>query len=125
MRLSQFSQLALLHGLDDWVSLRELGGFWTYDDIYDPVRQRDCALLLARELLTTRMADIGETGDAGYTAWTGDIDELIERAVANGPHHTSNQWGLDVWFRNTPAGDERGRQARNELDRRLWCWDES
>lgn len=124
MRLSQFSRLALLHGLEDWVSLRELGGYWSIDGLCDPARQCDCALVLARELLSTGMVNVGEIDESGFAEWGGEIDELIDRAALNGWSGSNNGWGIDVWFKNTPAGDEQGRRARSELDRRLWSWDE-
>lgn len=122
MFLSRYAKLALIHGSDDWVSLRELAGFTVPDGVRaEPVR-RDIAILVTRELLEEGLMVIGEVAEAGFTAWDLGNREALERVAATLMSDADSGWGLDTWLCNTAAGDSAAESARHEFDRSLWSW---
>lgn len=123
MIYSRFARLAALHGLEDWVSAREVGGFVASQGFSDQAVQRDLAVLVIRELLAEGLADVGEIGSEGFESWQATPEVILSRVESDVLEHPGSDWGMDIWIKNTPAGDEVGKAARKSLDPKLWSWD--
>lgn len=122
--LGKYSQLALLYGLEDWVSMREVAGFALNSGVSDLADQVDIALLVLRELLDESLVEVGEISEDGFAAWDLDAPYALARVREEISGEVTNGTGMDLWLRNTPQGDVLGQLARTTLDPTLWRWDQ-
>ncbi len=80
-------------------------------------------MLVIRELLAEGLADVGEIGSEGFEAWRDTHEAILSRVESNVLEHLGSDWGMDIWIKNTPAGDAVGKAAHESLDPKLWSWD--
>ncbi|WP_329210665.1 hypothetical protein OG257_24225 [Streptomyces sp. NBC_00683] len=99
----------LVEGLDDWVPIDQL--LWAAGE-YPAGRTRQERLVeLLRYALSSGLVEVGELMEAGFAAWTGDVDEQVRRVTAGLDRlDWAPQLGSSVWLSNTAKGDEVARR---------------
>jgi hypothetical protein len=123
MILSRYAQLMLIHGCDDWVSLRELAGLVPSDEVPDVEVRREVAALVVRELLDERLVTLGTATLTGFVEWDSDTVSALGEATEVLRYGEGSGWGFDLYLCNTTAGNTAAEEARRTLDPALWSWD--
>ena len=124
MNLTRYARLSALHGLDDWLSARELGRIACDEGVVADELQRDFALLLARELLGEGLFEVGDINENSFLPWSGSVGENMLRVARVILGDRTDGWGLGVYFRVTTTGAAVGADAKSSLSPRLWAWDD-
>lgn len=113
----------LLRGNADWVHLAEVK--WVVKSIGgERAKDRviESSLDVIRELLESRLADIGDVTDGGFFEWNLPIEDAIKRVRGDWVKLDQELRPGDVcWLANTAAGNKlaeeifRQREAQSDL----------
>lgn len=92
-------------GLDDWVPVDRLVGLSRELSERHGGSHRDVSEKVLAHLLRSGLVNVGDLGESGFEAWSGDAEGVVRRAMQALDEVGWEPAGGVCWLANTPAGD--------------------
>ncbi|HEV7934116.1 MAG TPA: hypothetical protein VGP70_17635 [Actinomadura sp.] len=98
-------QEILMEGLEDWVPVDRVIGLTRESKESQGEDFKAATVEVIESLLGRELIVVGEIGETGFEAWTGDIGDIVAKVVAKLDRVNWAPFGGVCWLANTPRGD--------------------